>query len=82
MAECLQLFKELAILVKEQGQLIDNIELNVNQTKDYVEKAVEHLQKAKEHHKCAKKYMCFLIIAGLIVLIAILVPVIITTTKK
>jgi t-SNARE complex subunit (syntaxin) len=49
-AECLQLFKELAVLVAEQGTMIDNIELNVNQTKDYMEKAEKHLKKAKEHH--------------------------------
>lgn len=50
MAECLQLFKELAVLVEQQGVMIDNIESNVNQSKDYVERAEKHLKKAKEHH--------------------------------
>lgn len=67
MAECLQLFKELAVLVQEQGALIDNIELNVNQTKDYVEKAVSHLHKAREHHRCTRKWLIWTIVVSVIV---------------
>jgi t-SNARE complex subunit (syntaxin) len=71
-AECLQLFKELAVLVQEQGALIDNIELNVNQTKDYVEKATKNLQKAREHHRCTRKWMIWTIVIGIILVVVTL----------
>lgn len=84
MAECLQLFKELAILVQEQGALIDNIELNVNQTKDYVDKATVHMKKAVEHHKCTRKWLCWTIVAGIIIVIILVLALVlgITLAKK
>ena len=67
--------------MQEQGALIDNIELNVNQTKDYIEKATVHLKKAKEHHKCTRKCLCIIIIIVVVILVIILVPVIIYLKK-
>lgn len=39
--------KQIAFLVHQQGELIDNIEENVLTAKDYVEKATEVLHKEK-----------------------------------
>ena len=45
----------MAMLVHEQGEMIDHIELSINDAKDYVEKGEKSLVKGKEHHKSAKK---------------------------
>lgn len=50
-----QLFVDLALLVQQQGEMLDNIELNVNDAKNYVGKAEVNLKKAKEYHMAAKK---------------------------
>ena len=46
---------DLALLVQQQGEMLDNIELNVNDAKNYVGKAEVNLKKAKEYHLAAKK---------------------------
>lgn len=69
-------------MVYAQGEVIDSIEMNVNQAKDYVEKGEKQLVKAKEHHKCTKKCMCYLIIIAVVVLGVVLAIVIPTVLKK
>jgi len=54
--------------------MLDNIELNVNDAKEYVEKGNVQLQKAKEDHQSAKKKMCCLIMIGLIIIAVIVIP--------
>ena len=41
-----QLFQELAVLIQAQGEMLDNIEANLNDAHDYVEKAEEQLEEA------------------------------------
>ena len=50
-----QLVVDFALLVQQQGEMLDNIELNVNDAKNYVGKAEVNLKKAKEYHMAAKK---------------------------
>jgi len=65
-----EIFKDLAIMVHEQGETIDSIEANVDHTQQHVEAANVQLQKAKSHQSAARKKKCCLI---LILLIAIIV---------
>ena len=65
-----EIFKDLAIMVHEQGETIDSIEANVDGTQQHVEAANVQLQKAKSHQSSARKKKCCLI---LILLIAIIV---------
>ena len=44
------MFQELATLIQAQGEMLDNIEANLNDANDYLEKAEVHLQKAKSWH--------------------------------
>ena len=71
--QCVELFNELSTLVYAQGEKIDSIEAHVADTKDYVEKGEKKLKQAKEHHKCSKKCMCFIIVAGLVLLVVVVV---------
>lgn len=65
-----------------QGEMIDNIEANCMDAQNYINKGERNLIIAKEHHQCSKKCMCILIVVGIIVLLVVLIPIIVTFTKK
>ena len=47
--------------MKAQGEMIDNVETNLAQTLEYVEKAEVHMEKAQDIHEGNKKKMCCII---------------------
>lgn len=56
-----ELFFQLALLVEEQGCMLDNIEANVGATQDYVAKATMQIKKAvkyKKNNPCKKLFCC------------------------
>lgn len=56
-----ELFFQLALLVEEQGPMVDNIETNVCATEDYVAKATEQIKKAVKYKKknpCRQLFCC------------------------
>lgn len=56
-----ELFFQLALLVEEQGPMVDNIEANVCATEDYVAKATEQIKKAVKYKKknpCRQLFCC------------------------
>jgi len=67
-----QLFVDMAVLVESQGELIDQIEYNVQQSVNFTEKGVQELQSARKYQKNARKKMCCLIITFLVILGVIL----------
>lgn len=55
------LFFQMALLVEEQGSMLNNIEANVGATEDYVVKATEQIKKAvkyKKNNPCKKLFCC------------------------
>ncbi|XP_059212014.1 syntaxin-11-like [Centropristis striata] len=46
-----ELFLDMAMLVEEQGSMINNIERNVHGTEEYIEKINVHIKKALEYKK-------------------------------
>lgn len=64
-----KMFQDLALLVHQQGEMLDSIEENITATKDYVEKAEKKLIKGKEENESAQKKKCFLAICGICVVI-------------
>jgi len=64
-----QLFLDMAILVESQGELIDQIEYNVNQSVAYTKEAVKQLRGANKLQKKSRKKMCCLVVILLIVII-------------
>jgi len=70
-----QMFTDIQMLVQAQGEMLDNIELNVQEAENYVKKANKQLKAAKESHKRWKKWKCWcLLILMVIIAIAIVVP--------
>lgn len=55
-----KLFKDMEILVNNQGELIDDIEENCREASEYVEKGVENLHEANVLQKKARKKMFWL----------------------
>ncbi|KAH0621115.1 hypothetical protein JD844_022148 [Phrynosoma platyrhinos] len=49
------MFVDIAMLVENQGEIVDNIELNVMHTLDHVEKAREETKKALKYKSSARK---------------------------
>lgn len=54
-AENLVMMKQIAVLVQQQGEQIDNIEQNLLKAKDYVEKATAVLHEEKKQHQRSRK---------------------------
>jgi len=70
-----QMFVDLQMMVQAQGEMLDNIELNIQDAKDYMKKANVQLGKAKKSHQVYRKYKCcLLMILLVIVAIAVIVP--------
>uniref|UniRef100_A0A8C4ZYA9 Syntaxin 11a n=1 Tax=Gadus morhua TaxID=8049 RepID=A0A8C4ZYA9_GADMO len=60
--EVRELFFQMALLVEEQGFMLDNIQANVSATQDYVTKANEQIRlavKYKKDNPC-RKLCCYL----------------------
>lgn len=71
-----QIFKDLGMLVHEQGEVIDSIEANVESAGVNVEEGTEQLRQAKDYQTKARKKKC-IIITVLIVIVAIIVIVLV-----
>jgi len=56
-----QLFVDMAILVEQQSEMLDQIEYNVNTSVAHTGKAVKELQLANQYQKKSRKSMCILI---------------------
>ncbi|KAJ3485667.1 hypothetical protein NLJ89_g11880 [Agrocybe chaxingu] len=72
-ASLAELFKDLSVLVIDQGTLLDSVEYNIEQTAVYMEDAVQELTVATRYQKSTGKRKCIflllLIIFGLILVL-------------
>lgn len=71
-AELHDMFLDMCVMVESQGEVLNNIERNVNSTQDYVDSAKTNTQEAKVSQSKArkKKFICG-IIGGVLVLVVI-----------
>lgn len=65
------IFKDLAVMVHDQGEIIDSIESNVENVQIRVTEANTHLESAKKNQQAArkKKFIFFMIIAGVLAVV-------------
>lgn len=75
-ADCHQMMQEIALLVDQQGEMLDSIEINVHNAKNYVKKAESQLINARKAQSKGQRWMCCLAAVMLIILLAILSSVI------
>jgi t-SNARE complex subunit (syntaxin) len=75
-AELHQMFLDLALLVEQQGEMLDQIEFQVRTAANYVEQGNQEVVKALKSQKSARKKKCCLLFVGItIILIIVLVAV-------
>uniref|UniRef100_A0A3B3Y9U1 t-SNARE coiled-coil homology domain-containing protein n=1 Tax=Poecilia mexicana TaxID=48701 RepID=A0A3B3Y9U1_9TELE len=68
-----QIFKDLAVMIHDQGEMIDSIEANVENAEVHVERGAEQLQRAAYYQQKSRKKMCILAIVCSIMLIILIV---------
>ncbi|KAK0226094.1 t-SNARE [Armillaria fumosa] len=72
-ASLAELFKDLSVLVIDQGTILDSVEYNIEQTDAHVSEAVQELNTATRYQKSTGRRKCIflllLIIFGLIIVI-------------
>lgn len=72
-----QLFMDMQILVETQGELLNEIEYNIEDTKGKTEAGLQELVQARAHQKSATKKKICIIVLILAVIAAILIPILI-----
>ncbi|XP_016088934.1 syntaxin-12-like [Sinocyclocheilus grahami] len=55
-----QIFKDLAVMIHDQGDMIDSIEASVEGAEVHVERGAEQLQQAAYYQRKSRKRMCVL----------------------
>lgn len=70
-----QLFMDMAVMVEQQGELLDQIEFNVHESKEFVRKGTDELVKARNYQQSAnkKKLMIACCCISLIVILGIVI---------
>lgn len=77
--ELAAIFKELAVLVIDQGTILDRIDYNMESAVEQAKEGIKQLEKAEEHQKNSMSVKC---IIALVVLIIIMVGVLIWKHSK
>jgi len=73
-AELHQMFLDFALLVEQQGELLDQIEFQVKNAGEYIDNGNVDMAKAIEKQQSVRKKQCWIIIIVLVVLAIILMP--------
>jgi len=76
-----QIFKDLAAMVHDQGEIVDSIEANVETASIRVGEGTEQLMQAERYQNKARRKKIILMIIGLIIL-AIIIGVIVHSTRN
>lgn len=66
-----QIFKDLGMLVHEQGEVLDSIEANVEHAEIHVSEGTQQLSKARDYQSKARRKKCCLIVVLLVILAVI-----------
>ena len=70
--EVAHIFKELAVLVIDQGTILDRIDFNMETVSDRVHNATEQLQRAERSSKKARPIKCVLALLFIIAILFVL----------
>ncbi|VFQ91047.1 unnamed protein product [Cuscuta campestris] len=77
-----QIFLDMAVLVDAQGDMLNNIESQVNATVDHVQSGNTALQKAKKLQRNSRKWMCFAILVFILIVAIVVIGVLKPWTRK
>eukprot|EP00475_Leptophrys_vorax_P006475 TRINITY_DN14005_c0_g1_i4.p2 TRINITY_DN14005_c0_g1~~TRINITY_DN14005_c0_g1_i4.p2 ORF type:complete len:254 (+),score=55.50 TRINITY_DN14005_c0_g1_i4:90-764(+) len=71
-----QIFMDMAVLVEAQGELLDNIELQVGQAVDHVQSGTKELKKARDTQVNTRKWICCGVTLAIIIVLVIVIVVV------
>ncbi|KAL6095635.1 stx7 [Pungitius sinensis] len=74
------IFKDLGMMIHEQGDMIDSIEANVESADVHVQNATQQLSRAADYQRSSRKKMCILVIVLLV--LALIIGLIIWASVK
>uniref|UniRef100_A0A1B6LHC9 t-SNARE coiled-coil homology domain-containing protein n=1 Tax=Graphocephala atropunctata TaxID=36148 RepID=A0A1B6LHC9_9HEMI len=66
------IFKELAVMVHDQGEIVDSIEASVEKTEVFVDRGASELRQAAQYSNKLRKKRCILLLCGSAVLAVLL----------
>jgi len=66
------IFKDLASMVSEQGEIVDRIDYNIENTSLKVENGLEQLKKANKYQSKNRKMKCIVILAAMLIFLLFL----------
>ncbi|XP_064417048.1 syntaxin-3 [Latimeria chalumnae] len=75
------MFVDIAMLVENQGEIVDNIEINVSKSTDHIETAKAETKKAIKYQSQARKKLIIIIMLITVILVIILAIILGTTIK-
>ncbi|XP_022235381.1 syntaxin-1A-like, partial [Limulus polyphemus] len=75
------MFMDMAMLVESQGDLVDRIEYQVQQSGDHVEGARTQLIEAQEYQRRARRKKIILFVIGIILLTVVILIIVFSTRK-
>ena len=73
--EVTEIFQDLAVLVSEQGEVVEDIEANIVSTYEKTSAAKSELKKAARHQKSTRYSLCiifFMCILGVVILMLVM----------
>lgn len=78
------IFRDLATLVNEQGEVIDSIESNVETAAVRVESGNKQLERAVVYKRCSRKLTCIIvsILIGVVIAIIVAIVIVLAATGK
>jgi len=76
-----EIFRDIARLVEDQGEMIDNIQTNIVTASDHVESGLKEVKEADKSQQSSRKKLCFLAIF-VTVIVAIVIIVVVVLAKK
>lgn len=66
------IMQDLAVMVEDQGTILDRIDYNIEQTQVQVHEGYKQLKKADSYQKANKKLYCIVVLAAAIILLSFL----------
>lgn len=82
--ELMEMFNDLATMVEEQDQLVQNVENNAAEIEHDVEHAGQHITKARNSAAAArrKRWICFFVLLLIVLIVAAIIAIVIVTQTK
>jgi syntaxin 16 len=70
--EIATIFKELAVLIIDQGTMLDRIDYNIEQTLASTEEAKKEISQASEYQKSFRSKLCIILLIVMVMVVAVL----------